>query len=68
MVYAEDHHEIPLNILQGFKKDRLKSKSKMYIVQFFDKMNSWSALVDHWYLTVDTHAQDPGPVSHVIGS
>lgn len=45
MVYAEDHHEIPLNILQGFKKDRLKSKSKMYIVQFFDKMNSWSVRV-----------------------
>jgi hypothetical protein len=45
VVYAEDHHEVPLNVLQNFKKERLKSKTKMYIVQFFDKTNSWSVRV-----------------------
>lgn len=45
MVYAEDHHGVPLNVLNTYKKERVKTKRKMYIVQFFDKHNSWSVRV-----------------------
>lgn len=49
VIYDEDHHGIPLTVLQDFKKERLKRKTKMYMVQFFDKNNSWSVgLVFFW--------------------
>jgi hypothetical protein len=41
VVHSESSPSVPKNILAAAKEKRQKLKMKLYIVQYYDKQNSW---------------------------
>ncbi|KAF8159256.1 hypothetical protein B0H34DRAFT_702732 [Crassisporium funariophilum] len=44
VVHSDDSTDVPGNILQAHKEKRQKRKLKLYIVQFYDKQESWQSV------------------------
>lgn len=41
MVYSETNEQVPRNIFEAHKQMKARRKIKLYIVQYYDKQNSW---------------------------
>ncbi|KAF9528917.1 hypothetical protein CPB83DRAFT_853421 [Crepidotus variabilis] len=44
VVYSESNAQVPKNIMEAHKQKKIRRKIKLFIVQYYDKQNSWQSV------------------------